>query len=256
MQPEVQRLGIDSLKGVSTVARFLDTSEDSVVLMLEEDRLGGILIATLRRMGVKATPNIKNSVESLVQTMSADRADTVSQANGRVDMSSEATTTIMFTDVVGSTAIVERLGDRNARAMLRKHDEIIRRHAKSHGGTEVKSTGDGFMLIFAGARRGVACAVAIQKDLAGGAQDLGDGGLAVRIGLAVGEPRREGENLFGKAVSLAARITAKADGGQVLVSEIVRALIGADGDYTLKKSGEFELKGITGPQVLYEVVWS
>ena len=71
-------MGIDSLKGVSTVARFLDTSEDSVVQMLEEDRLGGILIATLRRMGVEATPNVKNSVESLVQTMSADRADTVS----------------------------------------------------------------------------------------------------------------------------------------------------------------------------------
>ena len=66
----------------------------------------------------------------------------------------------------------------------------------------------------------------------------------------------EGEDLFGKAVSLASRITDKADGGQVLVSEIVRALVGAGNDYTFRKSGVFELKGISGPQMLHEVVLS
>ena len=162
----------------------------------------------------------------------------------------------MFTDIVGSTAITERLGDPHARELLRIHDQIIQRQTNAHGGTEVKSMGDGFMLSFPSAGRGVACAVAVQRELAQHNSEYPETPLEVRIGLSVGEPVREEQDLYGKSVIQASRISAKAEGGQVLVSQIVRELAASAGQFTFREMGEFDLKGISGPQRLYEVLWS
>ena len=167
----------------------------------------------------------------------------------------EATVTIMFTDIVGSTAITERLGDAQARELLRLHDEIVKQHANAQGGTVVKSTGDGTMLTFPSAGRGVACAAAVQRELAQRRREIPGLPLQVRVGLSVGEPVREEQDIFGMSVNLAARICAQAQGGQVLVSQIVRELAATTGEFAFREAGPFELKGISGAQSLYEVLW-
>ena len=132
--------------------------------LLDEGRLGGVLIAELRHRGVPVTPNIKTSVETVIRTIRPEVPRPFGQ--DAVHLVPEATVTIMFTDVVGSTALTERLGDRGAREVLGKHDDIIRHQARACGGTEVKSTGDGLMLTFPSAGSGVICAVAAQRQLA------------------------------------------------------------------------------------------
>ncbi len=117
--------------------------------------------------------------------------------------------TILFTDVEGSTALTERLGDAKAREVLRKHERIVREALQAHGGAEVKAMGDGFMASFSSATRALECAIAMQRAFAA-AQRVGrDEPISVRIGLNAGEPIAEDEDLFGTAVNLAARIAAR-----------------------------------------------
>ena len=255
-------LGIEQLSSVGKVAAFLDLQEHDVTKLLEEERLAGTLIVSLKARGVSVTPNVKTSVESLVRGMAPKRDEQDSKAHL---LNSGATTTIMFTDVVGSTTITDRLGDREARSMLRVHDEIVRRQTEAHGGVEVKAMGDGFMMTFASALGAVASAAAVQHELDAynkersvldtGSDEAARFMLAVRIGLGVGEPVREGEDLFGMSVIEASRISAQAQGGQILTSEIVRALVAGTGEFRFDQAGTFQLKGISGDRVLYEVLW-
>jgi len=166
-----------------------------------------------------------------------------------------STVTIMFTDIMDSTAITDRLGDQQSRALLRVHDQMIRRQTSSYGGTEVKSMGDGFMFTFPSAHQGVACAAAVQRELAEHNQKNPESPLAVRIGLSVGEPVREEKDLFGQSVILAARICAEAQGGQVLVSQVIPALVARTAEFSFSELGTFELKGLSGTHQLYEVRW-
>ena len=94
------------------------------------------MIAAIRLRGVAVTPNVKNSVEAVVRTMSPGLGAPAAGLEGSHSLASEATATIMFTDIVESTAMTERLGDRGARELVRRHNEIIRPHAKAYGGTE------------------------------------------------------------------------------------------------------------------------
>ena len=115
--------------------------------------------------------------------------------------------------------------------------------------------GDGFMLTFQSSRRGVACAAAIQKDLEEFNKEKREAKLAVRMGLSVGEPIHEEEDLFGKSVILAARISAKAQGEQILICRLVHALVSASGEFVFREVGNFNLKGISDTHTLYEVLW-
>ena len=165
------------------------------------------------------------------------------------------TVTIMFTDIVGSTELQQRLGDRKARDLMRAHDDVIRRYTRTHGGVEVKSTGDGFMLTFPSAKRAVSAAIAMQRDLHSTEFLRPDVAIAVKLGLSVGEPIREQQDLFGMSVVLASRIGATADPGQILTSQIVYALLENIGGFKFTTAGEHRLKGISGLQKLYEVNW-
>ncbi len=123
----------------------------------------------------------------------------------------DGTVTIMFTDIEGSTAMTERLGDRQAQEVLRIHNAIIREQVAAHQGFEVKSQGDGFMMAFSSARRALECAIAIQQNFAIHDEARPGEPIRVRIGLHTGEAVKEGEDFFGKTVTLAARI---ASGGR------------------------------------------
>jgi class 3 adenylate cyclase/tetratricopeptide (TPR) repeat protein len=167
----------------------------------------------------------------------------------------EGTVTILFTDVEASTDLVTRRGDEAAQEILRAQRELVRAQVKRHSGHEVKSLGDGFMVAFASARRAVACAVGIQRALEQHNRQHPDEQVRVRIGLNTGEVIQEEEDLFGEAVNAAARIAAKARGGQILLSETVRGVLGRAKDVELADRGRFRLKGFPERWRLYEVAW-
>lgn len=157
---------------------------------------------------------------------------------------------IMFTDLVGSTDLSSRLGDHRALEVLRRHDEVVREALAATGGREVKHTGDGILASFTYVSRAIEAAVKIQSVFGADSQELA--GISLRVGISAGEPVAESNDIFGAAVSLAARICAHASPGQVLVSSAVRDLsIGKR--YTFVDRGPIALKGFDEPIRLYEV---
>ena len=158
--------------------------------------------------------------------------------------------TVLFTDLVGHTAMMSRLGDERGRAVLREHERITREVLKANGGTEVKTMGDGFMASFGSVTKSVECAIAPQRAFA---EHKGEW-LAVRVGLNAGEPIEEDGDLFGATVILASRIAAKAEGGEILVADTVRGLCSGKG-FLFADRGEFVAKGFEDPVRVYEVRW-
>ncbi|MEE9286423.1 MAG: AAA family ATPase [Dehalococcoidia bacterium] len=168
----------------------------------------------------------------------------------------EGTVTVLITDVVGSTDLATSRGDEAAQEILRAQRELVREQIEEHSGHEVKGLGDGFMVAFATARKAVACAVGIQRALEEHSRlQPSDKQVRVRIGINTGEVIREEGDLFGEAVNAAARITAKAKGGQILISETVRGVIGHAQDVELVDCGRFRLKGFPERWHLHEVAW-
>jgi class 3 adenylate cyclase len=161
--------------------------------------------------------------------------------------------TILFTDVEGSTALTERVGDAKAREVLRAHERIVREALQAHGGAEVKAMGDGFMASFSSATRALECAIAMQRAFAEHSESAGEP-IRVRIGLNAGEPIAEEKDLFGTAVNMAARIAAKAEGGEIMASDVVRQLVAGKG-FLFADRGEVELRGFEEAVRLYEVRW-
>jgi DNA-binding NarL/FixJ family response regulator len=160
----------------------------------------------------------------------------------------EGTVTVAFTDIEGATALLEEVGEDEARRRFRGHDQLVRRCVEEHGGVVVEQEGDSFMVAFASARRAVLWAADLQRSLA-------DAGCPrVRIGLNTGEVVADGDRYFGRAVFVASRVAGRASGGQVLVSDVTRALVGNDG-IEFREAGEHLLKGLTGRHRLWEVAW-
>jgi len=161
--------------------------------------------------------------------------------------------TVLFTDVEGSTALTQRVGDAKARKLLREHERIVREALKSHGGSEVKTMGDGFMASFSSATRALECAIAMQRAFAEHNENAEEP-IKVRVGLNAGEPIAEDDDLFGTAVNEAARITAAANGGEILVANVVRELAKGK-EFLFADVGERQLKGFDEPVRLYQVRW-
>ena len=158
--------------------------------------------------------------------------------------------TILFSDIVSSTDLVTQLGDSAARDIFLKHDQIIRKQVKNHGGRELQNLGDGFMLSFKSASAAIKCACEIQRDISKKVASI-----KVRIGINTGEVvRREGEHPFGQAVVVASRILSRAKGGQVLVSDVTKQLA-SGGGFSFLEKGRFKPKGFKESMKLYEVPW-
>jgi class 3 adenylate cyclase/tetratricopeptide (TPR) repeat protein len=170
-------------------------------------------------------------------------------------MTSTATVTILFTDVVGSVELRSRRGDESAHKLMEAHFELVRRQIEHHSGQEVKTLGDGFMVAFVSARGAVNCAVAVQQALADHNRNNPDEQVHVRIGLNTGEAIEKEGDLFGSAVDAASRIMSKAAAGQILVSESARSVIGSTQDIRLLDRGPFWLKGFPERWRLFEVLW-
>ena len=130
---------------------------------------------------------------------------------------------------------------------------MVREALKAHGGSEVKTMGDGFMASFSSATKALECAIAMQRAFAEH-NESAEEPIMVRVGLNAGEPIAEDEDLFGTAVNLAARIAAKAEGGQILAPIVVRELA-AGKQFMFADLGETELRGFEDPVRLYELRW-
>lgn len=163
--------------------------------------------------------------------------------------------TVLFTDIVGHTEMMRRLGDENGRAVLREHEAITREVLRAHGGTEVKTMGDGFMASFSSVTRGVECAIALQRAIGDWNAGVEHGpSLQVRCGLNAGEPIEDDGDLFGSSVILASRVAAKAQGGEIYASLAVRELCAGKG-FLFADLGEHDLRGFEDPVKIFEVKW-
>ncbi len=161
---------------------------------------------------------------------------------------------IMFTDMEDYTPLIQRLGDHKAQAVMRTHNGIIRECLAKHGGEEIKHTGDGVNAWFQSARTALACAIAIQSDFAAYNDAQPQHAIRVRIGLNAGNPIAEEGQLYGASVNAAARICAGAEAGQILVSDVVRQLVG-ETRFTFRDCGRVALKGFSDRFQLYAVTW-
>ncbi len=166
--------------------------------------------------------------------------------------------TILFTDIVGHTEMMARLGDDKGREVLREHEDVTREVLRTHGGTEVKTMGDGFMASFTSVVKGVECAIALQRAFAE-RNERAEEPLEVRVGLNAGEPIEEDDpdgrtDLFGETVILASRIAAAAEGGEVLASLAVRELCAGKG-FLFADAGAHAMRGFEEPVRVFAVKW-
>jgi pimeloyl-ACP methyl ester carboxylesterase len=154
---------------------------------------------------------------------------------------------ILFTDMEASTAMTSRLGDVRAQELVRTHDAVVRAAIGSADGLEVKHTGDGIMASFVSISAAVTAAVEIQRGLR-----RVEAPFRVKIGIDVGEPLRDGNDLTGTVVQSARRIVDRAEPGQILVSDVVRRLV-AGKEFTFVDRGRVTLRGLPERVRLYAV---
>ncbi|MDX2224821.1 MAG: adenylate/guanylate cyclase domain-containing protein [Rhodospirillaceae bacterium] len=163
--------------------------------------------------------------------------------------------TFMFTDLVGSTAMTQELGNAEAQKIVRAHNNAVRNALAQYRGREVKHTGDGIMAVFQDAPNAVQATIQMQRDFAEHNASFPNLPLTVRIGLNAGEAVQEENDFFGAAVQMAARVCAQAANGSVWVSQSV--VDGCKGQRLgFIPRGQFKMKGIQGARTLYEVAWT
>jgi adenylate cyclase len=160
---------------------------------------------------------------------------------------------IMFTDIEGFTETTERLGDDAAHRLLMTHNMIVRSRVTSHSGRELKTMGDGFLVVFPSVSKALACATAIQTDLAdhnGRSWET----VSVRIGVHVGGVIRKRDDVHGRNVIVASRIAELARGGEVLVSATVRAIGEAGGRFAFGEGRTVKLPGIADTYTIHPLL--
>jgi class 3 adenylate cyclase len=162
--------------------------------------------------------------------------------------------TIVFTDLADSTPLNQRLGDEAYVELLKVHDEMMGMCLAAHSGQHVKHTGDGLMASFASVAKAVQCMIDMQHALHAHNEANPQKELRARMGAAAGEPVEHHNDLFGAAVTLAARLRDHATAGQIVVSSVVRDLAIGKG-FQFADLGETLLKGFDEPVRAYEVHW-
>jgi class 3 adenylate cyclase len=176
---------------------------------------------------LSTTPNADAVIEETAELVTGERPPV------EID---RVLTTVLFTDIVDSTARAASLGDRQWRTLLSAHDQAVRAELRRFRGREIKTTGDGFCACFDGAGRAIRCAGAIITAARGA-------GTEVRAGLHTGECDIRGDDLGGLAVHIAARVASLARPSEVLVSSTVKDLVAGSG-IEFKDRGHHQLKGV------------
>jgi class 3 adenylate cyclase len=162
--------------------------------------------------------------------------------------------TLLFSDIEGSTALIEELGEGPWFELMRDHNAIVRSLVQAHEGTVVKSQGDGFMLAFASAHSALRCAIEVERAFAGRPADETHA-FRIRIGAHTGFVIADADDFYGRNVVLAARIADKAAGGEILVSEAAKQYTESDPGFRFEPRGELRLKGLVGEHRVFVLVW-
>jgi class 3 adenylate cyclase/tetratricopeptide (TPR) repeat protein len=170
-------------------------------------------------------------------------------------MSDAEIATLLFTDLVRSTELYERLGDEAGERVRYGHFSLLREAVRARGGREVKSLGDGLMAVFDSTVEALGCAVAIQEAVARHSEEHDSPPLQVRVGLHVGEVIRDEGDYFGTPVVVAERLCGAASGGQILASELVRRMVGSRGGHGFQPVGPLHLSGLSDPLTAWAVEW-
>src|SRR5271156_2461111 len=162
--------------------------------------------------------------------------------------------TVLFTDMVGSTALAAGMSPAEADDLRRTHFSLLRQAITAAEAAEVKNLGDGLMAVSRLASAGLECAVSMQQAI-----DVhnrtASAAVGLRVGVSCGEVTREGDDYFGDAVVEAARLCSTARSGQVLVAALARAAAGRRSTYTFLPIGPLELKGLPEPLEVFELIW-
>jgi class 3 adenylate cyclase/tetratricopeptide (TPR) repeat protein len=174
-------------------------------------------------------------------------------AVGRTTVTTE-NVAILFTDIVGSTELSQRLSQAAADEVRRRHFSVLRQAITEAGGTEVKNLGDGIMVVFRAASAALGCAVAMQQGVEQANRGNGEG-VGLRAGLSAGEVSGEDGDYFGDPVVEASRLCAECQGGQILASDVVLAIAGRRNQHECRPLGELALKGLPDPVETVEVLW-
>jgi eukaryotic-like serine/threonine-protein kinase len=206
--------------------------------------------APLLGRGIRRPPDAQpqTSVEEVASTVDSERPSL------RPGAAPDGTVTVLFSDIEASTKLNERVGDVRWLELLRAHHAIVREQVHQHGGFEVKSQGDGFMIAFPSARRAVQCARGIQQGIESQLGKHPDGPIRLRIGLHTGEAIKEETDFYGKNIVLAARIADEAGGGEILASAVVKQLTESAGDLRFANERELKLDGLAGTHTVYRVI--
>ena len=215
---------------------FLYRSPQEAVTLDVASRVPGAIAMRVPGIDLDIDVNPEEIVEEIERFVRGEDAPQVPES---------ILTTIMFTDIVGSTEHAAGLGDRAWRDLVSRHHALVRRELSRYRGHERDTAGDGFFATFDGPARAIGAARAISA----GVRTLG---LEVRIGIHVGECEVHEDKLAGLAVVIGARIASKAIGGEVLVSQTVRDLVAGSGIKLLDR-GAHRLKGVPGTWRLFEV---
>jgi class 3 adenylate cyclase len=234
----------DHTRARSLISDALTAAESLGMKVLVEEALA----LKLRLQGAERS-GVKQSVYLVADAVEAQQPDIGAHA------APDGTVTLLFSDMAGFTAMTERLGDLRAREVVRVHNRTVRDQLEAHGGYEVELQGDGFLLAFGSARQALLCAIAIQRALADYNREHREEPISVRIGVHTGEALKDADKFFGRTVILAARIADQAEGGEILVSSIVRELTANAGDIRFGSEREVALKGISASQRLMRVEW-
>ena len=164
------------------------------------------------------------------------------------------TITILLTDLVGSTRLESRVGPTIAEQLRQEHFGTLREAIEASNGSEVKNTGDGLMVAFPSAAGAVECAVSMQQRMER-RNRTADEPLSIRVGISTGDATHEGDDYFGMPSIESARLCNAADGGQILVPELIRMMVGGRDGIVCRPVGALELKGLSEPVPASEVAW-
>jgi class 3 adenylate cyclase/tetratricopeptide (TPR) repeat protein len=162
------------------------------------------------------------------------------------------TTTILFSDLVGSTELLQRAGDDDAQRIFKAHYQLLRDAVSANGGAEVKSLGDGLMVAFASTADAVRCAITMQQ---ASRRPVSGERVTIRVGINAGDALRDEGDYFGTAVVTARRLCDRAGPGQILCSAVIEGLLAGRQAFSFRDLGELELKGLTAPVATREVIY-
>ncbi|MFT4265421.1 MAG: adenylate/guanylate cyclase domain-containing protein, partial [Nocardioides sp.] len=195
---------------------------------------------------------LNSSMEELNRWIDAERPEIEEYAGP------EGLVTVVFSDIEGSTALNEELGDEAWLRLLRAHGALVRGEVERRGGHIVKNQGDGYMVVFGDPSSAVEAAIAVQRRLARGRGRLRRAGLRVRMGLHAGQVVSHEGDYFGRNVALAARVAAQAEGGEILVTDEVKAVVSGTASTPVSFVARelTELKGLSGRFQLWRVDWA